>query len=54
MILSEENGEQILGKTPRNYNVDVWKVNACFNSFFGEEIKIFVNNIPLIIDFMNQ
>ena len=36
------------------YNVDVWKVNACFNSFVGGKIKLFIDNIPLIIEFMKK
>ena len=36
------------------YNVDVWKVNACFNSFVGGKIKLFIDNIPLIIKVMKK
>ena len=53
-LLKKKKFEKLLEKFWSPFNVDVWKLNACFNSFVGGEIKISIKNIPLIIGFMKK
>ena len=46
--------EEVLKPFWNSYNIDVWKLNAHFNSFIGSEIKAFIDNIPAIVEFLKK
>ena len=46
--------EEVLTTFWNSYNIDVWKLNTNFNSFIGSEIKTFIDNIPTIVEFLNN
>ena len=37
-----------------DYNIDVWKLNRNFTSFVGAKIKVFIDNIPKVIAFVEK
>ena len=46
--------EEVLHTFWNSYNIDVWKLNANFNSFIGSEIKAFIDHIPKIVEFIKN
>ena len=37
-----------------SYNLDVWTQNKLFSSFIGGEIRLFITNIHLITEFLEE
>ena len=46
--------EEVFKTFWNSYNIDVWKLEANFNSFIGSEIKAFIDYIPAIVIFMKK
>ena len=46
--------EEVLHTFWNSYNIDVWKLNANFNSFIGSEIKAFIDHILKIVEFIKN
>ena len=45
---------EVLSKFWGEYHLFVWNANKEFSSFDRNEIKRFINNIPTILDFIND
>ena len=46
--------KEVLHTFWNSYNIDVWKLNANFNSFIGSKIKLFIDHIPKIVEFIKN
>ena len=46
--------EEVLHIFWNSYNIDVWKLNANFNSFIGSKIKAFIDHIPKIVELLKN